>query len=338
MRYAVVDFKWFSKPSFMFSQISGIMFDSDHNELSRIYHVIRPERKAQWNELKRMGVDTDIYKKGINESSARKKFVCWLDGCNKIIVWNRNTEDVLRKLFGTHKPQVYPEIEVAQVTYEDYFLHCSLEKLYRRYNIKTDNPADNAMNNCSCISQLYRIAVCGQLPGNLKQRYRSEENEHSSDIADSPYYAIAGSSVFHHKNCFHVKNRQDGRLIPLFNYCHADLLEYRACKCCKPEPPAKQSSADNWDLKAIKNYCSKLNFKCRVKDEQLYIMTGVATWFFFINRTYIVLYHENLRPTRYDRRFHIQKQSFTDPLDTIFYIYCHDIVEIKKKKRHSAKC
>ena len=93
------------------------------------------------------------------------------------------------------------------------------------------------------------------------------------------------------------------------------------------------------DFNAIKGYCSKLNIDCKVRNKLIYITTSAASWFFFTNRTYIILYHESRRRNHakawgnLSKSFHIQDKTFTDPIDAIYYIY-QKISLIYQKKHY----
>lgn len=338
MRYAVIDIEWFNKPFFMISQIGGIMFDGNHKELSRIYHTIKTDVKPLKKEMEQFGFEPDMFEKAIGRKRAMKDFNYWLCGCNKVILWSKETEEVLKKLFETYKPSVYPDIVVVNSEYKACFNYGSFKKHCKRYGIKIDKPMHIAINDCEYLSKLYRIVSDETFPVSDKKKLKSEDEQRISDLEISPYRAIDGSGVFHHKECHYVKNSDVHKLIPLFNYCHADVLGYTPCKCCKPASAVQHTDIVKWDFEGIKQYCRKLKIDCKVRNDLIYIITPLATWFFFTNRMYIILYHENHNKKTSAQKsqpkmFHIQSKTFTDPMDAIFYIYCHDLSAEKCKRK-----
>ena len=335
MRYAVVDVEWVNQPYMALAQIGGIMFDSRHKEISRLYHIVKLDTKKLKKGIKRAGFDPEMFKNGVSKSYAVKNFIHWLWGCNRIVVWSKDSADVLRDIFKSYKPTVHPDIIVVQEEYKQYLSHYSFEKVCMRYSIKMDKPLHISINDCEYLSKLYRIVLNGDLSQST-EKFKTAEEQHNADVDACQYWAIAGSTVFHNRDCRYVKTCNTEKVHPLFSYGHADILGYTPCKCCSPQAPGQYPYIVEWDFDAIRRYCNKLKVRCQISNELIYITTGVSTWFFFVNRTYIILHHENWtkNPTKArsnsPKSFHVQDISFTDPIDAIFYIYCHDAKMLKE--------
>ena len=122
----------------------------------------------------------------------------------------------------------------------------------------------------------------------------------------------------------------------LFNITHPYIIGCEPCKNCMDEKEqAKRTKIVyytkrvKWDYDVLEHYCDSLGIKCNIYSDWVYIYTGLSTWFFRRDVPEITLFHENYikhntKKNKWGQDYHKQNKQFYDPLEAVYYIYCHD--------------
>lgn len=149
------------------------------------------------------------------------------------------------------------------------------------------------------------------------------------------FYAVKNRAVFHRPGCRFISDKSANELVGLFDYDEGRMMGMTPCNCCAPQRE-KQRGDCGWDTSAIESLCERLGFGCRAGEKIVSITTGAAEWRFYRSEENIVLHHESwiYKNRGYGKRagFEIRDKVFSEPLEAVFYIYCHDKRYMGKRK------
>lgn len=345
MIYAAADIEWVGLNSKKPVQLGAVLIDENGREISRYYCVIKPPAGSEWRNIEFMGISEKMLEKAVSLTSAVKAFFSFTQNCSEIYVWSRESELLLDSLRNGFCPEFRTEISAVQGSPQCGM--ASFEKTCQKLDITITKQLHNSMNDCEYLAEMLRrmklldkpsVQKTGSPVGEsvLKYAYRQENY---APISECEFAAIKGRTVFHYPQCRFIAGRSDNELEGFFDYFHAAMNGLKPCKCCRPTKkhpkpsstasPSKQTKAEaKWNTDSIIQKCGTLGIKCTVYENIIYIYTGVSEWYFHRNVGKIRIYHENwLRKenqTNWASGFHIQNKTFNDPIDAVFYIYCHD--------------
>lgn len=330
MKYAIIDLEWLSKPYKNIVQIGGIMFDNDNKEISRFYKIIRPAVKLRQKEADFMHLTADALNSGISITSAAKQFIFWLNGCRELIVWSEDAQQMLHELLSEYEDMMYHKIIALKCKYKIQLGEASFENTCKRFGIKICNPLHISINDCIYLASVYRILY--NIPPWVDKRTviakSFDAKQYRKSYSNCTYTALPESSVFHRKSCHYIYEKNNDRKISFFNSEHAVILGYEPCKCCKPD--TANVIREKWNYDEIEEYCSALKLRCVIYPECIYVTTDISSWFFKSGKDTIVLYHSNFfrrnhyKHNKWKEDYHEQQKRFDDPMDAVYYIYCHD--------------
>lgn len=154
------------------------------------------------------------------------------------------------------------------------------------------------------------------------------------------FYAVKNRAVFHRPDCRFISGRSANELVGLYDYDQGLLMGMTPCNCCVPRRENLPEDS-GWDTDAIERLCEKLDIRCDIKDKNVCITTGAAEWRFYRSKENIVLHHESwlYKNRKYGKwaGFDIRDKVFAEPLEAVFYIYCHDkrYICMRKKQKIS---
>lgn len=335
MKYAIIDLEWSGKPYENIVQIGGIKFDEKNKEISRFYKVVRPSVQLRQDELDFMHLSADEVNSGISITSAARQLIFWLGGCRELIVWSPDAQQMLYKFLCRYEDPMYHKITVLQYEYARQVGGISFAKVCKKFGIKICTPLHISINDCVYLASVYRILY--DIPSWVDQKTvitkSSDEKQYRKSYSSCKFIALSGSGIFHRKNCRYICEKDDSRKIVLFNSNHAITLGYKPCKYCKPE--IKIAKREKWDYDEIEDFCNALNLECVIYPKWIQVITGISSWLFKSEGDTIVLHHSNKLRRNYSKSnkckedYHEQQERFKDPLDAVFYIYCHDKAALK---------
>ena len=305
------------------------MYDDEYKEISRFDKQIHPDVKHRKN-VENANLPLDEINSGDSLASAVNRFIYWLNGCRELVVWGKETRDLLEELLQKYEGISYHKIIAIQEDYVSKLSMYSFEKICNRLGITLRMPMNKGENNCERLCMLYRIVSNSPewLSPRMTVSVMIDEKQYKKCSAHCKYAALVNGQAYHCKNCRFLKKRDDNEIILLFNDNHAMTLGYVPCKCCISTTSV--SVRKKWDFDEIKEYCKALNMKCIIYPDSIQIKTEISSWLFQSETHTIVLYHENcykrnnISNKKRKDYYHIQEKMFDDPMEAIFYIYCHD--------------
>lgn len=150
------------------------------------------------------------------------------------------------------------------------------------------------------------------------------------------FFAVKNRVVFHRPGCRFISGKSAKELVGLFDYDEGRMMGMTPCNCCAPQ---REKQPYEWDTRAIESLCERLGIGCDVGEKAVSITTAVAQWRFYCSKENIVLHHESwlYKNRKYGKwaGFEIRDKVFPEPLEAVFYVYCHDKRYTEKKKvRH----
>lgn len=156
----------------------------------------------------------------------------------------------------------------------------------------------------------------------------NEQKGLQSEVSeDFPFYAVKNRAVFHSHGCRFISGKSPKELVGLYGYDQARMMGMTPCNCCAPQRE-KQSGERGWDASAIESLCDRLGIGCAVGEKAVSITTGAGEWLFYRSEENIILHHEGwlYKNRKYGKRagFEIRDKVFAEPLEAVFYVYCHD--------------
>lgn len=159
-----------------------------------------------------------------------------------------------------------------------------------------------------------------------------------SGNGDFAFFAVKNRAVFHRHDCRFISGKAESELVGLCDYDEGRLMGMTPCNCCCPERE-EHLQERRWDRPAIESLCEKLGICCDVSEGSVSIITGAARWCFYRSKENIVLHHESwlYKNRKYGKRagFEIRDKLFSEPLEAVFYVYCHDKRYMEKRKKLS---
>ncbi|MGN0639264.1 MAG: hypothetical protein ACI4J0_12905 [Huintestinicola sp.] len=149
------------------------------------------------------------------------------------------------------------------------------------------------------------------------------------------FFAVKNRAVFHRPECRFISGKSPKELMGLFDYDEGRMMGMTPCNCCAPQREAR-SEGRRWDALAIESLCERLGIGCDVGEKAVCITTGAAEWRVYPGSDKIVLHHESwlYKNRKYGKRagFEIRDKLFAEPLEAVFYVYCHDKRYMGKRK------
>ena len=140
------------------------------------------------------------------------------------------------------------------------------------------------------------------------------------------FYAVKNRAVFHRPGCRFVSGKASNELVGLYDYDEGRMMGMTPCNRCNP--CAEGMPEGGWDTSAIESLCQRLGIGCRAGEKTVSITTGAGEWRFYRSEENIILHHEGwlYKNRKYGKRagFEIRDKVFPEPLEAVFYVYCHD--------------
>ncbi len=339
MKYCIVDLEWIRHPKTYIVQIGAIMFNEDDNEVSRFFRVIKPSCEYSPESIKFMPITANEIDSGVSFDDALRQFVSWLNGCYELLVWDDDARSLLYTILKNYERLPYHKIISLRKELKPVNGERSFKETCKRLGIKIRAPLHNSINDCTYLSSVYRILRNSPpwASEEVEIRYCDDGKTVFENCLNSCLFiTMQGSKTYHRKTCYHIRNKTEEKKILLFNMTHSQIIGCEPCKDCMDEKEqAKRFKAvyytkrQVWDYDALEQYCKSLKIKCTVYPDWVYVITNMSTWFFKRDVPEILLFHENYikrntKKNKWKEDYHIQNKRFKDPMEAVYYIYCHD--------------